>query len=262
METTWIDKLREKNACKDAVVWAKRYPTIQEAWAVCKRGDWMIWLCRQFPAKANTKRAYVKLALAASESVKELCAHIPEAEVARKATQAWLVNPDSKTKKAATGAAAAADAAYAAYATYTAYAAFAAAAAIGAAGAAYATYAAYAAVGAAGAGAYAAYAAYTAYAAYAAFAAAYAAGAAADAAAATDAAGAGAYAAYTAAAAAAAAGAARTTKITVVADLARRYLTCPYRIPGTQASILRTGGHIRDNIYVLRPPRPPYPTPR
>jgi hypothetical protein len=43
---TYIDQIAEMRACPDAVAWlrAAQHPTLAEAWAVCERGDWMLWL--------------------------------------------------------------------------------------------------------------------------------------------------------------------------------------------------------------------------
>ena len=37
-------KLKELDACDDAIEWAKDYDNLQQAWDNCQRGDWMIWL--------------------------------------------------------------------------------------------------------------------------------------------------------------------------------------------------------------------------
>jgi hypothetical protein len=153
---TWIDKLKQKHACADAVVWASQFPTCQSAWDVCERGDWMLWLCIEFKITANNQRAYVQTALAIADSVAHLCTKIPEATVAREATQAWLDNPSAKTRDRA--AEAAGEAARAAWAAGAAGAAGAAEAA-GAARAAWAAGAAGAAGEAAGEAAPAAWAA-------------------------------------------------------------------------------------------------------
>ena len=44
MSKHWTDKLVELHACREAVEWAKGYPSLKAAWRVCKRGDWMLWL--------------------------------------------------------------------------------------------------------------------------------------------------------------------------------------------------------------------------
>ena len=109
MKKHWSDKLVKLSACKEAVIWAQDFPTVTAAWAQCEQGNWMLWLCRQLPIKANSKRAYVQTALAIAESVKQHCAHISEAKLARDATQAWLDNPCAKTRAAAWAARAAAE---------------------------------------------------------------------------------------------------------------------------------------------------------
>jgi hypothetical protein len=35
--------LKDMNACDLAIAWASKYPTLEEAWKECERGDWMIW---------------------------------------------------------------------------------------------------------------------------------------------------------------------------------------------------------------------------
>jgi len=37
-------KLKELDACDDAIQWAKDYDTLQQAWDNCQRSDWMFWL--------------------------------------------------------------------------------------------------------------------------------------------------------------------------------------------------------------------------
>ena len=71
----WTDKLVQLNACREAVEWAKGYPTLTTAWAACDRADWMLWLagkvCRTLPQRkrlvlaacacARTALRYVKV---------------------------------------------------------------------------------------------------------------------------------------------------------------------------------------------------------
>jgi len=40
----WTSRLMKLDACNEAVVWAREYPTLEAAWAACERGDWMLWL--------------------------------------------------------------------------------------------------------------------------------------------------------------------------------------------------------------------------
>jgi len=41
-----IEKLKELEACTEAIKWCKDndIQTVQEAWEKCERGDWMLWL--------------------------------------------------------------------------------------------------------------------------------------------------------------------------------------------------------------------------
>jgi len=40
----WTDRLVALDACPEAVVWARTYPTLDAAWSACDRADWMGWL--------------------------------------------------------------------------------------------------------------------------------------------------------------------------------------------------------------------------
>ncbi len=43
---SWTRRLRGLRPlpCREAMQWAKSYSSAQQAWAECKRGDWMLWL--------------------------------------------------------------------------------------------------------------------------------------------------------------------------------------------------------------------------
>ena len=45
-EPGYIAEIEVLKACSEAVDWLreKRYPTLQDAWDACERGDWMLWL--------------------------------------------------------------------------------------------------------------------------------------------------------------------------------------------------------------------------
>ena len=46
-----IARLRELRACPDAVAWVETLPpdaTIQSAWDICLRADWMMWMMRRW----------------------------------------------------------------------------------------------------------------------------------------------------------------------------------------------------------------------
>jgi hypothetical protein len=38
------NKLKELDACDDAIAWSKEYDNLQDAWDNCKKSDWMIWI--------------------------------------------------------------------------------------------------------------------------------------------------------------------------------------------------------------------------
>jgi len=153
--------LKKLEACKEAVEWAKQFTTLQEAWDVCERGDWMLWLLGKKSGKPESK-SRKKLVLAACKCARLSLKYVKKGEPrplkAIQTAEMWANGDISVSLQDVRNAA---DAAYAVDAAYAAYAA--------------ADAAAYAAYAAADAAAYAAYAADAADAAYAAYAAAYAA---------------------------------------------------------------------------------------
>ena len=48
-------KLKELGACKNAVEWADKFTTAQEAWDACERGDWMLWLLGKLSGSPRSK---------------------------------------------------------------------------------------------------------------------------------------------------------------------------------------------------------------
>jgi len=160
----WIEPLKEMNACGDALEWCEGYKSLAGAWAVCQRGDWMLWLLGKLSGKPESD-SHKKLVLTACQCARLSLPYVKVGELrplrAIEAAEAWARGDEGirreDVRKAADAADAAAYAAYAAYAADAAYAAYAAAAAADAA---------YAAASASASAAYAAYAA--AYAAYAA----------------------------------------------------------------------------------------------
>jgi hypothetical protein len=164
------------DACKEAVEFAAKFPTLQAAWDACDRGDWLLWLLGRLsgPPGSESRR---KLVLAACACARLALPHVKAGEdrprLAIETAERWARQEDGVTldmvRSAAAYAAAyaASDAAYAdAYAASDAaayadaYAAYAAGASANAA--AYAANAAGASANAAYAAADAAYAAYAA----------------------------------------------------------------------------------------------------
>jgi len=136
-----IEKLKELNACGEAIEWCKdnNIKTLQEAWEKCERGDWMLWLyARLYP---DNKREITLAKGHCANTVRSLMKDKRSIAAVDTAIRYGENNAtDDELKDAAT-------AAYAAYAAYTAYAddAAYAAAADAATDAAAASYVAYAA---------------------------------------------------------------------------------------------------------------------
>jgi len=143
-----INDLRTLGACPAAIRWAEHYATLEVAWQVCSRADWMLWLAAKYIGKRGSA-GHRKLVLATCACARTALHHVNEGEerprIAIETTEAWARG--DATIEDVRAAAAAAYAAYgdaygyAAAAAYAAYAAYANAAA-----AAYAAYAAYATV--------------------------------------------------------------------------------------------------------------------
>lgn len=66
MDKRYLNQLRQLNACQEAIDWASTQETPQAAWAACKRGDWMLWLCGKYAGEPWSKRRK-RLVLAACE---------------------------------------------------------------------------------------------------------------------------------------------------------------------------------------------------
>ncbi len=174
----WIVPIKKMRACEEALKWAESLDSLEDAWAECQRGDWMLWLLARSVggSRSQSRKRFV---LAACQCARLALPYVLKDDIrplkAIETAEAWARGEAtiSAVREAARAAAYAADAANAADAADAA-----------ARAAAYAADAAYAAAFAAYAADYAAYAA--AYAAYAADYAANAAARAADAAAFAD----------------------------------------------------------------------------
>ena len=148
-----IELARKLNSCNDAAEFVSQYETIEEAWAACPRGDWMLWAA----AKLIDRRLLVGVLGKCARTVQHLMKD-PRNIAALDACDKYAAGEISEKDLGA----AAAHAAHAAYAAHAAHAAYAAAYA--------ATAAAHAAAGAAAGAAYAAHAAAAAHAGAAAYA--------------------------------------------------------------------------------------------
>ena len=52
---TFIKQLKRYKPCSDAIKYAKKFNSLQKAWDVCERGDWMLWLIGKTCGKPETK---------------------------------------------------------------------------------------------------------------------------------------------------------------------------------------------------------------
>ena len=116
-----IKYLKKLGACSVAVDWAKQYDSLQEAWDVCERGDWMLWLKGAQPDCPRQE-----LVLAACECARLALPYVPDGETrplaAIETAEDWARGGKSTLEQvrnaanAAYAATAAANAAFAAFA--------------------------------------------------------------------------------------------------------------------------------------------------
>jgi len=152
----WIKPLKRMDACADALEWCEDYESLVDAWAVCPRGDWMLWLLGKLsgnPKSASRK----KLVLVTCQCARLSLGYVKKGELrplrAIEVAEAWARGGEGITLEDVRNAAyAGASAAYASDAGSASYAADAAAYAAACAAAAAAGYAACAASYAAYAG--------------------------------------------------------------------------------------------------------------
>lgn len=71
--------LKRLNACSEAIEWAEQYPTLQQAWDNCERGDWMLWLAGKQSGEPGTDKRR-KLVLCACDCARLSLKHVPENE--------------------------------------------------------------------------------------------------------------------------------------------------------------------------------------
>lgn len=90
MSKHWTDKLVALNACSDAVVWARDYPSLTAAWRACRRADWMLWLAGRACRTVSQRK---KLTLAACACARTALKYAPKGEqpplVAIRTAERW-----------------------------------------------------------------------------------------------------------------------------------------------------------------------------
>lgn len=115
---TWIEPIKELEACEEALVWAESYDSLAEAWAKCERGDWMLWLLGRL-AGAPESDSRKKLVLATCQCARLALPFVKKGESIPlkviETTEAWARGEGGITlKDVKTAAAAAYSAAYSA----------------------------------------------------------------------------------------------------------------------------------------------------
>ena len=142
----WSDSFREQDACVEALIEARKYPTFQDWWDATDRADWMLWgLAHIEPVTMDFWRCVCVCARHSLHIFEEQYPEDMRPRAAIELREKWIENPDSVSDDelliANAAAYATATATAAAYtAAYAAAYAAAAAAAYAAAYAANATY--------------------------------------------------------------------------------------------------------------------------
>ena len=114
----WIRPIKKMGACIEALGWAEDYNSLQEAWEVCERGDWMLWLLGKRVKKIGTLE-HKKLVLIACQCARLALPYVQGVEKrplkAVETVEAWAKGDTSISmrdlKAAGAGAAGAAEAA-------------------------------------------------------------------------------------------------------------------------------------------------------
>jgi len=95
----FLESLKNRNACIDAIKFVKHYETPQEAWDACENSDWMSWLLRKSLGKP-TPEQHKSLVRIACECARLVLPMIGAAELqplrAIEAAEAWLCRKATK----------------------------------------------------------------------------------------------------------------------------------------------------------------------
>jgi hypothetical protein len=142
MKMEHTDYLNSLHACSAAVKYASRFPTLQDAWNTCERGDWMLWLIAR-TTNLNDDAQLRKLTLAKARCAALVIDKMTDERCRHAVAVAEMFGLGKATRDELDAAADAAYDAYAAYAYAAAYAAYAAYVACAAANVANAVNAAY-----------------------------------------------------------------------------------------------------------------------
>jgi hypothetical protein len=111
-KTEYLQKLKELNACQEAINWSAGFDDAQQAWDACENGAWMLWLVGKLCEDRKL------LVLAACQCARLALKYIPENEkrpvTAIEIAEKWARNEEGVTLEHVRLAASASYAAYAA----------------------------------------------------------------------------------------------------------------------------------------------------
>ena len=117
---TWVKPIEQLGACSYALVWAEKFDSLDEAWAKCGRGDWMLWLTGRLFDKQGSPE-HKALVFAACQCARLALPYVSQGEerprLAIEAAEAWTRGEATlaEVRKAAHVVDAMAHAAYAAH---------------------------------------------------------------------------------------------------------------------------------------------------
>ncbi len=116
MDAETMNRLRELDACEDALAWAETQPDAQTAWDACQDPQWMVWLLGAVQADERKRRLFAadcaeSVLHLAEERHREVCAHAiatARAFANGEATQDQLAAAEASARAAAEASARAA----------------------------------------------------------------------------------------------------------------------------------------------------------
>ena len=89
----YIEKIVELEACDSSINWLEshNFPTLQDAWNACERGDWMSWLIEHTMEEVGDMEQHEKLVLAFIECL-GLCKEMIPEDLMERATETALAS--------------------------------------------------------------------------------------------------------------------------------------------------------------------------
>jgi Imm-5 like putative immunity protein len=102
MNTKDLNKLESQSPCADGLKWARRYPSLADAWEACSEPYWMLWALQKF--EPSSKEESVQIAVGCARLVLPIFeGRYPSDHRPRKAieaAEAWIASPCESTKLA------------------------------------------------------------------------------------------------------------------------------------------------------------------